>query len=99
MQITDWLDDDEEPYFSMRCIAGSDKNAVSNRVAFIEKTPRVRVAPYTEVDDWKNWMQGPKGCAPEYGHYQPSRDWCDGQLRTLGYNVGGELTLAARTET
>lgn len=87
MRITDWLDDDDEPYCSMRCIAGADKNDVSNRVAFIEKTPRVRVAPYTETDDWKNWKQGPKGCAPEYGHYQPSRDWCDEQLRTLGYNA------------
>lgn len=80
----------------MRCLAGSDPANLETRVAFIEKTPRVRIAPFTQKDtDFKAWKQGPKGCGgddPErngyYGFYQPSREWCDTELLALGYALG-----------
>jgi hypothetical protein len=88
MELTDWMPVPGAEYCSMRCLVGTDPANVANRVAFIEKTPRVRVAPFTnERDDWKNWEQGPKGCAPEYGAHQPSRDWCDRRLTELSSNV------------
>lgn len=92
-QLTEWLVYDG--YCAMRCIAGSDTSKVENRVAFIEKTPRVRTSPFT---DWRHdhlcWEQGPKGSGgpdghiPEneyYGFYPPSREWCDRRLVELGY--------------
>lgn len=82
--VSEWLDED---HASMRVIAGSDPSIIANRVAFIEKTPRVRVGPWEEFECGKNWFEGPKGCAPEYGKYQPSRDWCDEQLLQLGYVI------------
>ena len=85
MQITDWMPDPDAPHCAMRCIAGTDPAEVGNRVAFIEKTPRVRIAPFSEEGDWKNWEEGPKGRAPEYGQYAPSRQWCDARLAELGY--------------
>lgn len=85
--LTEWMQDVDSAHCFMRCIVGADPTLVASRVAFIEKTPRVRMAPFSEVDDFKNWEQGPKGCAPEYGRYQPSRDWCDEQLVALGYQI------------
>ena len=72
---------------SFRYIEGTDPNKIENRVAFIEKTPRVRVKPFEIKDDWKGWMQGPKGHDPELGKYQPSRDWCDAELIKMGYII------------
>ena len=58
------------------------------RVAFIEKTPRVK-HPITN-----EWIEGPKGAGggnPEkdetYGFYKPSREWCDKKLVELGYSI------------
>ena len=90
--LTGWID---ENHCSMRCIAGTDPSIISNRVAFIEKTPRIRIAPYTPYNDAANWSEGPKGSAPEYGHYEPSRDWCDAQLTALGYVLGHTETQAS----
>jgi hypothetical protein len=85
--LTGWIN---EEHCSMRCVAETDPSVLANRVAFIEKTPRVRVAPFNKdcEYDWKNWKEGPKGTAPEYGRYQPSRDWCDQQLLEMGYILG-----------
>jgi hypothetical protein len=56
-------------------------------VAFIEKTPRVRVGLWTSADtDWRNWEQGPKGDT-EYGLNHDSRVWCNRQLVELGYEL------------
>lgn len=83
VKLSEWINED---HCSMRCIEGSDSSIVANRVAFIEKTPRVRVARADDPnDDWKGWHQGPKGCSDEYGRYAPSREWCDEQLKALGY--------------
>lgn len=94
-RLTPWIVYDE--FCAMRCIEGSDMK-VENRVAFIEKTPRVRIRPFTvEPHDCHNWEQGPKGSGgsdghiPEnelYGFYPPSREWCDNRLIELGYILG-----------
>lgn len=60
---------------------GGDPDNIADRYAFIEKTPRVRVAPYTE-DDHKNWKQVGWG-----GDYMVSRFECDGALTLLGYDL------------
>lgn len=84
-RVSNWLDED---HCSLRCVRGTDPACLASRVAFIEKTPRVRTAAFTNVlDDYKLWDQGPKGCAPEYGRYEPSRDWCNHRLVDLGYEL------------
>jgi hypothetical protein len=69
----------------MRYIEGTDPNVVANRVAFIEKTPRVRVQLCTnEQEDWRNWHCGWKG---EDGWDKVAQGWCDSHLQTLCYDV------------
>jgi hypothetical protein len=56
-----------------------------------------RVSPWvTDDSDHLNWEMGPKGSGgPDgddpanklYGHYPPSRAWCDRRLKELGYDV------------
>ena len=74
-----------EGHCATRVYAGTDPDVIANRVAFIEKTPRVRVNPFTAVDDFLNWSGGPKGCGEECGNYTPSREWCDQELVKMGY--------------
>lgn len=95
--LTDWLVVPGADHCAMRCLYGTDPLEVKNRVAFIEKTPRVRVGAFTEHDDFKNWNEGPKGCAPEYGEYAPSRAWCDEELLARGYTFGSELQARGYT--
>lgn len=87
-KLTVWIN---EEHCSYRAIPDTDHKDVANRIAFIEKTPRIRIARYdpslSEIFDGEKWLYGPKGCSPEYGQYQPSRDWCDDALRGLGYDV------------
>lgn len=85
IKLSQWINED---HCSMRCIEGTDPEVVANRVAFIEKTPRVRVArAESPSNDWQGWHEGPKGCSEEYGRYAPSREWCDEQLKMLGYEL------------
>lgn len=87
-KLTEWID---EEHCSYRALPDTDHTDVANRVAFIEKTPRIRIARYDpevgDIFDGEKWLSGPKGCSPEYGKYQSSRDWCDAALRGLGYDV------------
>lgn len=98
MKITQWIV--YEGYCAMRCIEGTDTNNVANRIAFIEKSPRIRIAAYvpdphnTYLELGGNWKYGPKGAGgsggeiPEnelYGFYPPSREWCDEELKAMGY--------------
>lgn len=99
MKVSEWLV--EDGYCAMRIIEGGDRENIGDRVAFIEKTPRVRVAPFDGdtgscIESDNNWMQGPKGCGGSdgedpsnelYGFYPPSRNWCDAQLVKLGYEL------------
>ncbi len=84
-------------YCATRVIEGTDSNVIANRIAFIEKTPRVRTGPFPEKrdDDWRNWKEGPKGSGGgepavdlTYGFYPPSRRWCDAELVKMGYQLG-----------
>lgn len=82
-RLSPWIDIE---HCSTRVYEGTDPAEVANRVAFIEKTPRVRVSTFADAcEDWRGWCEGPKGCGEECGQYQPSRAWCDAQLRLLGY--------------
>lgn len=57
---------------------GGNPNNGDDRVAFIEKSPRVLLNGV--------WVYGPKGQGGDYssedvyGKFQPSRDWCEKQL-------------------
>ncbi|QGT54457.1 hypothetical protein b3_0214 [Synechococcus phage B3] len=98
IKTTPWLIIDN--YCAFRAIEGTDPNLIENRIAFIEKTPRVRISSYhhneNRLEDFKNWECGPSGTggsgSPEeeetYGFYQPSREWCDEKLISMGYELG-----------
>ena len=86
-------------YCATRIIEGGSIDNIADRVAFIEKTPRVRVGQFTadEMLEQDNWLQGPKGLGgsdgdnPDnelYGFFPPSRDWCDFELVKRGYELG-----------
>jgi hypothetical protein len=84
-RVSPWIPDPDAPYCSMRVIEGTDPAVVANRVAFIEKTPRVRFQPCDNPsDDWRNWHQGWKG---DDGWDEVAQGWCDAHLLTLGYVV------------
>ncbi len=96
-ELSNWIVVDG--YCAMRIIKGSDPDVIANRIAFIEKTPRIRIKPFSksEYHEQDNWRQGEKGVGgcdghlPEnglYGFYKPSRDWCDEQLLEMGYDLG-----------
>lgn len=83
-RVSPWTPVPDADYCAMRYLEGTDPNEVSNRVAFIEKTPRVRIQPFTSVDDWKNWHGGWKG---DEGHDPVAQGWCDTHLLAMGYVV------------
>lgn len=95
MKTTPWIVKDG--YCAMRCIEGTDSTKIENRVAFIEKTPRIRITPWTGdmLTDWKSWLEGPKGSGGgepskdlTYGFDPCSRAWCDEQLIARGFILG-----------
>jgi len=85
-------------YCAMRCLEGSDPFKIENRVAFVEKTPRIRVSPFTsESEDHKNWKSGSLRASGgignpseegTYGFDSRCREWCDRELESLGYELG-----------
>lgn len=83
MILSDWILIDE--YCYCRVLDGTDPMQVKNRVAFIEKTPRVRINSYTDIDtDFKNWKEVGFGTS-DRGKDENSRKMCDDYLKTLGY--------------
>lgn len=82
----------EEGCGAYRARAGKDGELIENRVAFIEKTPRIRIrdmGPGNQRNgrdnDFLNWASGPfKGDGPDD---QESRDWCDQALVLFGYKL------------
>lgn len=84
IKLSPWTADPEAPYCSMRFIEGTDPHNIANRVAFIEKTPRVRVKPFSEEGDWRNWHPGWKG---DDGWDEVAQGWCDTHLQAMGYIV------------
>lgn len=83
-KLSSWIQvpDCEECY--MRILVGSNPNEIKNRIAFIEKTPRIRIS-WNNTEDYLNWKYGPKGSGDELGLYEPSREWCDSELKLMGY--------------
>lgn len=85
IKLSPWTADPNSPECSMRIIEGGDPTNVAHRVAFIEKTPRVRFQPFDNtLGDWKNWHQGWKG---DDGWCEVAQGWCDTHLQVLGYVV------------
>lgn len=94
-KVSDWIVVDG--YCATKIVEGGDVNNIADRVAFIEKTPRVRSAPFSDHNaEQGKWPQGPKGCGgadgsnPDnelYGFYPPSRKWCDAELIKMGYQL------------
>lgn len=85
IKVSPWTAVPDADYCAMRFIEGTDPNVIDNRVAFIEKTPRVRVQPASLLsEDWHNWHAGWKG---EDGHCEVARGWCDQHLLAMGYDV------------
>ena len=83
MELSEWIE--IYGYCAVRVLKGTDPLEYKNRIAFIEKTPRVRTNQFTEMNDYLNWHSGPKGDGQECGKHQPSRDWCDSELAKMGY--------------
>lgn len=82
MELSEWIV--IEGYCATRVIKNSNPDLIKNRVAFIEKTPRIRISEFTEIDDQKNWKYGERGTS-DYGFDIDSRNWCDVELKKLGY--------------
>ncbi|WP_144509914.1 hypothetical protein [Bacillus sp. FJAT-22090] len=92
-ELTNWIDDE---HCSYRAIKGTDHTNPGNRVAFIEKTPRVNVnLRYMENTQLRRtikkfstrdgWAYGWIKSSEEYGKYVPARNWCDNLLYLMGW--------------
>lgn len=90
--LSDWTMVD---HCSTRIVRGGDIENVADRVAFIEKTPRVRLSKNKfgleleggygcSMSKADAWVSGPKGSS-EYGEDEDSRKWCDEMLVLLGW--------------
>lgn len=100
-KLSKWIQlSGNESHCCTRVIEGNDPSVIKNRIAFIEKSPRVRVRQYGKdsgmvifkEDNQDIWIFGPKGSGggnPEqdktYGFDENSRKWCDDLLKLLGY--------------
>jgi len=91
-ELSDWIVVDG--HCATRILKGGDASNVKDRVAFIEKTPRVRVSEnrYSvecedgiggEMQKRDAWIYGYKDS--DYGESVESREWCDKMLTLLGY--------------
>jgi len=69
---------------------GGDVSVVADRVAFIEKTPRVRVATFSDNDtDFRKGRGGPDGTVPANelcGFCPRSWAWADAELLAMGFD-------------
>jgi hypothetical protein len=84
-----------------RVIEGGDPDNIADRVAFIEKTPRVRIRSghyredrgrYEDGEEyieyrWHEFLDWAEG-AQGLGPDDPeSQQWCDDMLKLLGYEI------------
>lgn len=85
MKISEWIRGEN---CSFRIRSEGDPEKITDRVAFIEKTPRVRIrpdfGPYDRHPDWPNWAEGYKGNGPDD---EISKAWCDAVLPFFGYEL------------
>ena len=96
-----WTYTDQDKIGVYRAIKGKDGNDIANRVAFIEKTPRVRIredylgverGSYEDGEEYKTrrWPEHLDWCSGYKGDGPDdteSREWCDRMLTALGYTV------------
>lgn len=91
-ELSDWI---MIGHCAVRIKIHGNINNIEDRVAFIEKTPRVRVSKYSygvETKDGQGvvgqeqdaWLYGPKGSS-DYGLNNRSIEWCDNMLKLLGW--------------
>ena len=87
--LSDWIIIDN--YCAIRIVKGGKVDNVSDRVAFIEKSPRVRVNKNKLCMENSHtcatsdaWLYGGKG-SNDYGRDIESRKWCDDMLKLLGW--------------
>jgi hypothetical protein len=101
MKVSPWIDD-EDGLGSMRVILGKDPVQIENRVAFVEKTPRVRIREYylgtekdwddagnivSETRRWPEFLDWAYGTKGDGKNDPESRAWCDRVLVALGYEL------------
>ena len=84
IRVSPWTAVPDAEYCAMRYIEGTDPEVIANRVAFVEKTPRVRFQPFSESEDFRNWHAGWKG---DDGWDEVAQGWCDTHLLAMGYVV------------
>ena len=91
--LTPWMyeydeDDPTRKTFAFRAIVGTDYSDSANRVAGIEKSPRIRVLPYLDfhTENFK-WVYGPKGDEPDDKF---SKLWCDARLKACGFSLDAD---------
>ena len=91
-ELSDWIMID---HCATRIKIYGNVENISDRVAFIEKTPRVRIPKNRYGVENKSgigcvcqntdaWLEGFKGNS-EYGLNEKSRKWCDDMLVLLGW--------------
>lgn len=75
VRVSPWIQivGDGMDHCAMRVIEGTDPRVTENRVAFIEKSPRISLNAF--------WVYGPKG---DDGFDPGSRAWCDDMLKAAG---------------
>lgn len=93
MKISDWIFYDNA---WMRVVEGAPLDDVKSRVAFIEKTPRIRIreghfrevvgyyedgGKYVEYS-WDEWLDWCYGLKGET--IEESKQWCDNMSRAMG---------------
>lgn len=92
-ELTEWIEDEHGAF---RAVKGTDYSNPENRVAFIEKTPRVNTNIRYETNaklrrtikgftNHDGWVYGWKKSSREYGAYVPARNWCDNMLYLMGW--------------
>ena len=86
MKLSDW-----EPYEGNCWVRYTNgKNTLQNRVALIQKSARVRVAPMDPALCWTedsvNWESDGARYTPE-GNRTEAKAVCDAKLKSLGYEV------------
>lgn len=97
-KITNWVFEEDCAY---RHYVGTDGTKPENRVALIEKTPRVRIREYhlgvergrwRDGEEWieRRWPEHLDWCYGLKGdgpHDPESLAWCDGMLKAIGYEL------------
>lgn len=99
IKISGWVSGEGCAY---RYVVGKDGTLAENRVAFIEKTPRIRIREdylgstltWSDSGDvayrerqWPEWLDWCSGDKGDGPNDTESRAWCDGMLKALGYEL------------